>query len=355
MFIVFEVLTLLSIHTMNKEIESLLEKTQEKIVLTDDLMSLEHLRTQIFGKKGQLTHILQQLSTLPPEERASMGQVVNQAKQKLTLAFKDRMEQLKQQALHARLTEETLDITLPGRVTQSNGSLHPVTRMCLRIEQLFGSMGFSVLEGEEIDNDYHNFAALNIPEDHPARSMHDTFYFPDGSLLRTHTSNWQNRVLKTMTLPLRVIIPGRVYRCDYDQTHTPMFHQLEGLVVDDCCTFADLKGLLKNFLNQLFERESTFRFRPSYFPFTEPSAEMDMTCVMCEGKGCRVCSHTGWLEVLGCGMIHPNVLRMGGIDPERYSGFAFGAGIDRFAMLRYGIDDLRKLFENDVRFLEQFD
>lgn len=337
---------------MNEQIHALLKSSKKAIEDAENLVDLESVRTSILGKKGQLTDLLKQLGSLPAQERSQLGQIVNQAKQQLTMQLKERSDLLTQKQLAEKLVGESIDVTLPGRTPIDMGSLHPVSRIQARIEQLFASMGFTVVQGPEIDNDYNNFAALNISADHPARSMHDTFYFDHGLLLRTHTSNLQNRVLKNTTPPIRVIIPGRVYRCDYDQTHTPMFHQLEGLVVDEHCTLSDLKGLLQNFLNQLFERESKFRFRPSFFPFTEPSAEMDMACVICDAKGCKVCSHTGWLEVLGCGMVHPNVLRMGGIDPERYNGFAFGAGIDRFAMLRYGIDDLRKLFENDIRFLE---
>jgi phenylalanyl-tRNA synthetase alpha chain len=298
--------------------------------------------------------VLKNLGTLPPQERSQIGQIANAAKQQLQVVLQQRYETLQAQELTAKLEKERIDITLPGRQAIMPGSLHPVARIRERIEQLFISEGFTVVEGPEIEDDYHNFAALNFPEHHPARAMHDTFYFDNGLLLRTHTSPVQIRVMQSSKPPLRIITPGRVYRCDYDHTHTPMFHQLEGLVVDETCTFADLKGMLQDFFMRLFERDLQFRFRPSYFPFTEPSAEADIACVKCEGQGCRVCSHTGWLEVLGCGMVHPNVLTMCNIDPERYTGFAFGIGIDRLAMLRYGIDDLRKLFENDLRFLEQF-
>lgn len=353
-FSITDLTILVTIPPMQNQIDLLLKSAQKSIDTANNLQELEHIRTQLLGKKGQLTDLLKQLGSLLPTERAQMGQVVNLAKNNLLEYFKERTAILNQQLLTAQLTNEIIDITLPGREPFGPGSIHPVNQICEKINQLFHSIGFSIIEGPEIDDDYNNFAALNLPDDHPARSMHDTFYLENGLLLRTHTSNLQNRVLKKAPLPLRVIIPGRVYRCDSDHTHTPMFHQLEGLVVDEQCTFSQLKGLLEDFLSSLFERKLTTRFRPSYFPFTEPSAEMDIHCVKCNGVGCRVCSHTGWLEVLGCGMVHPNVLSMAGIDSERYTGFAFGAGIDRLAMLRYGIDDLRKFFENDVRFLRQF-
>lgn len=339
---------------MQNQINQLLEEAKQAINNADDLNTIDQIRTQILGKKGQLTELLKNVGTLPADQRSNVGQMVNTTKQELMAILLERTEHLQRTALANKLQSETLDITLPGRITQAIGSMHPVTRMLDRIERLFASIGFSTVEGPEVEDDYHNFEALNFPEYHPARAMHDTFYFDNGLLLRTHTSPVQVRALKSKSLPLRVITPGRVYRCDSDHTHTPMFHQVEGLVVDESCTFANLKGVLQDFLNQLFECDLKFRFRPSYFPFTEPSAELDITCVMCEGKGCRVCKQTGWLEVLGCGMVHPRVLEMCGIDSEKYTGFAFGMGVDRLAMLRYGIDDLRKFFENDVRFLKQF-
>lgn len=339
---------------MQDQLQTLLENAQKSIISAENLVALEQIRTQFLGKKSQLTDLLKNVGTLPPEQRSQIGQVVNTVKQQLLATLKERSDYLTELTLNAKLASESIDVTLPGRSAAGIGSLHPVTRIRERIEQLFASQGFSVVEGPEVEDDYHNFEALNFPPDHPARAMHDTFYFDNGLLLRTHTSPVQIRVMKNSEPPLRIITPGRVYRCDSDQTHTPMFHQLEGLVIDEHCTFADLKGNLRDFLNQLFEQKLKFRFRPSYFPFTEPSAEMDMICVMCAGKGCRVCSQTGWLEILGCGMVHPNVLTMCGIDPERFNGYAFGIGMDRLAMLRYGIDDLRKFFENDLRFLEQF-
>jgi phenylalanyl-tRNA synthetase alpha chain len=255
--------------------------------------------------------------------------------------------------LEERLKRETIDVTLPGR-GQRTGGLHPVTLTLRRISQLFKNIGFDIVEGPEVEDDYHNFEALNIPAHHPARAMHDTFYFDEHTLLRTHTSPVQVRIMETQSPPLRVIAPGRVYRCDSDLTHTPMFHQVEGVVVDRDVSFADLKGILYEFLTLFFEKDMQVRFRPSYFPFTEPSAEVDIECVMCGGEGCRVCKQTGWLEVMGCGMIHPRVFEFVKIDPERYTGFAFGLGVERLAMLRYGINDLRLFFENDLRFLSQF-
>jgi phenylalanyl-tRNA synthetase alpha chain len=350
----FASLPLYHFTAMQNQINQLLTQAQQAIRSAEDLPALEQIRTQILGKKGDLTELLKQVGSLPGDQRAAIGQVINVTKQTLLEEIKQRDIALKQAELARKLQQETLDVTLPGRTMQEMGSLHPVSRMLERIERLFLSEGFIVAEGPEVEDDYHNFEALNFPSDHPARAMHDTFYFPDGSLLRTHTSPVQIRIMKQQAPPLRMITPGRVYRCDSDHTHTPMFHQVEGLVVDESCTFADLKGMLQDFLTRLFERELDFRFRPSYFPFTEPSAELDISCVMCSGKGCRVCKQTGWLEVLGCGMVHPHVLSMCNIDSERFTGFAFGMGVDRLAMLRYGIDDLRKFFENDLRFLRQF-
>ena|SRR3989338_6047920 len=338
---------------MQKKISELLETAQLAAKKAQDLISLDQVRVQYLGKKGQITEILKNLSQLSPEERREVGQIVNEAKQTLIEAIHARKGQLTQEELNRELAGEAMDITLPGR-GQTLGSFHPVTRVRQRLEILFTSIGFEIIEGPEIEDDYHNFEALNIPLHHPARAMHATFYFEDGNLLRTHTSPVEIRAMKNHQPPLKIIAPGRVYRCDSDQTHTPMFHQLEGLVIDEELSFADLKGLLQSFISKFFERELNLRFRPSYFPFTEPSAEVDVQCVMCEGRGCRICKQSGWLEVLGCGMTHPNVLKNVGIDSEKYLGFAFGIGMDRLAMLRYGIDDLRIFFENDLRFLEQF-
>ena len=293
------------------------------------------------------------LASLDPDLRRSVGQVINQAKDQFQTELEQKRILLNQQVLIERLISERIDVSLPGR-GQALGRLHPVTTTLRRISELFRSVGFAVVEGPEIEDDYHNFGALNIPAHHPARAMHDTFYFDAHTVLRTHTSPVQIRVMESSAPPLRVIAPGRVYRCDSDITHTPMFHQVEGFVVDQNVSFADLKGTVYDFLRNFFEKDIQVRFRPSYFPFTEPSAEVDIECVMCHGKGCRVCSQTGWLEVMGCGMIHPEVFKSVNIDSEAYTGFAFGMGVERLAMLRYGINDLRLFFENDLRFLEQF-
>ena len=338
---------------MTIDLETLLEQAQDKIKNATDLRALDEVRVTYLGKSGAITEQLKQLGKLPKEERSQAGQAINQAKQAVQQAIEARKSELEKAALQARLASETIDVTLPGRSAESGG-LHPVTRTIERIEKLFANAGFSVAEGPEIEDDYHNFEALNIPAHHPARAMHDTFYFDEHLLLRTHTSPVQIRVMENAEPPLKVIAPGRVYRCDSDLTHTPMFHQVEGFLVDEQVTFADLKGIIHDFLQGFFEKDLKVRFRPSYFPFTEPSAEVDIECVMCEGEGCRVCSHTGWLEVLGCGMIHPEVMKHVNIDNEKYSGYAFGMGVERLAMLRYGVNDLRLFFENDLRFLKQF-
>lgn len=333
--------------------ESLLQRALQEVEQAVDEKALDQIRVAYLGKKGELTTLLKGLGKLPADERPAAGEAINRAKQQVQKAIEARKQQLVQQALSAKLADEALDITLPGR-RQSPGGLHPVTRTIERIREIFAAAGYEVAEGPEIEDDYHNFGALNIPEHHPARAMHDTFYIDPGVVLRTHTSPVQVRVMEQGEPPFRMICPGRVYRCDSDLTHTPMFHQVEGLLVDEDVSFADLKGTLEDFLQSFFEEDLAVRFRPSYFPFTEPSAEVDMSCVMCGGKGCRVCSHTGWLEVLGCGMVHPKVLEYSNIDTERYRGFAFGMGVERLAMLRYGVNDLRLFFENDLRFLRQF-
>jgi phenylalanyl-tRNA synthetase alpha chain len=335
------------------DIEQLVAEATRLITDSQDVAALDQVRVQYLGKSGLLTAQLKQLGRLPAEERPAAGQAINQAKRSLQEAIEQRRELLEQEALNARLAAERIDVTLPGR-GQGRGGLHPVTRTLERIERLFANAGFQVAEGPEIEDDHHNFEALNIPAHHPARAMHDTFYFNEHLLLRTHTSPVQIRVMENAEPPLKIIAPGRVYRCDSDLTHTPMFHQVEGFLVDESATFADLKGVLYDFLNAFFERDLKVRFRPSYFPFTEPSAEVDIECVMCGGEGCRVCSHTGWLEVMGCGMIHPEVFRHVGIDSEKYTGYAFGLGVERLTMLRYGVNDLRLFFENDLRFLKQF-
>jgi phenylalanyl-tRNA synthetase alpha chain len=333
------------------EIES---QAKQAVETAGDLQALDQVRVQYLGKKGLLTDQLKKLGSLPAEERPRAGQAINVAKKQLQDAIEARKLALQNQALEFQLAAERIDVTLPGR-GQTPGGLHPITRTLQRIERLFAGMGFEVAEGPEIEDDYHNFEALNIPAHHPARAMHDTFYVDAHRVLRTHTSPVQIRVMQHRQPPFRVVAPGRVYRCDSDLTHTPMFHQIEGLLVDEDVSFADLKGLLDEFLKHFFERgELGVRFRPSYFPFTEPSAEVDIECVICSGEGCRVCGQSGWLEVLGCGMVHPNVFGHVGVDNERYTGLAFGMGIERLAMLKYGVDDLRLFFENDLRFLQQF-
>lgn len=318
-----------------------------------DLTALDEARVHWLGKKGVLTEQLKALGALPAAVRPATGARINEAKEQLQAAIEARRAMLERADIDRRLAGGRIDVTLPGR-GEEPGGLHPVTQARLRIETLFRRAGFEVASGPEIEDDFHNFEALNIPPNHPARAMHDTFYFPDGRLLRTHTSPVQIRALQARGAPLAIIAPGRVYRCDSDMTHSPMFHQLEGLVVDENVSFANMKAVLHGFLQAFFERDLAMRLRPSFFPFTEPSAEVDMSCVFCEGRGCRVCKHTGWLEISGCGMVHPNVLTASGVDAERYTGYAFGAGIDRLAMLRYGVNDLRLFFENDLRFLRQF-
>ena len=317
------------------------------------LLALDEVRVRLLGKKGLLTEQLKSLGKLPAAERPAAGQRINEAKTALQLAFEMQRIRLEQAALDRELAHGTIDVTLPGR-GQESGSLHPVTRTRLRIERIFVQAGFEVASGPEVEDDFHNFEALNIPKNHPARAMHDTFYFADGRLLRTHTSPVQIRSMRSQKPPLSVIAPGRVYRCDSDMTHTPMFHQVEGIVVGENISFANLKAMLHTFVERFFEQSLGMRLRPSYFPFTEPSAEVDIECVFCHGEGCRVCKQTGWLEILGCGMIHPNVLSAAGIDSEAWQGYAFGMGIERLAMLRYGVDDLRLFFENDLQFLKQF-
>ena len=336
------------------DLQALTAKAQSDIDAADNLDALDQIRVSYLGKKGELTSLLKTLGTLPAEERKSAGQDINRAKQDVQQALEARKESLNAATLQAKLASERIDVTLPGR-GQSMGGLHPVTRTMQRIEELFSQLGFAVEQGPEIEDDYHNFEALNIPAHHPARAMHDTFYFDAQTLLRTHTSPVQVRHMETDKPPLRIIAPGRVYRCDSDLTHTPMFHQVEGLLVDREVSFSDLMGTLADFLKHFFEDDNLqTRFRPSYFPFTEPSSDVDIQCVMCGGEGCRVCGHTGWLEILGCGMVHPNVFKAVGINNDEYTGYAFGMGVERLAMLRYGVNDLRLFFENDLKFLQQF-
>ncbi len=337
-----------------QDLSELLSQALEELSTATDLVTLDTVRVQYLGKKGSLTGQLKQLGKLPPQERRGAGQAINKAKQQLLAAIDQKKTDLQAAALDAKLQSETIDVSLAGRKMEQGG-LHPITLTTQRIEAIFSQLGFDIAEGPEIEDDFHNFTALNVPKHHPARAMHDTFYFDDGSLLRTHTSPVQVRVMEKTDPPLRVIAPGRVYRCDSDVTHSPMFHQVEGLMVDTDITFADLKGILDEFFKAFFEvDELPTRFRASYFPFTEPSAETDIQCVLCQGEGCKVCSHTGWLEVMGCGMVHPEVFKQAGIDSEKYTGFAFGFGVERLAMLRYGVDDLRVMFDNDLRFLKQF-
>ena len=323
------------------EITELLAQALVEIAQSPDERELDNVRVRYLGKKGEVTQQLKRLGSLPEEARPAAGQAINQAKQELQEALNRRKAELQQEQLAQRLARERIDITLPGR-GQRSGGLHPVTLTLREIERLFVETGYTVVDGPEIEDDYHNFTALNIPEHHPARAMHDTFYCNADLLLRTHTSNVQVRYMNENPPPLRVIAPGRVYRCDSDMTHTPMFHQVEGILVDEGITFAHLKGVLEDFAGHIFGAGVRTRFRPSYFPFTEPSAEVD------------IMGEKGWLEILGCGMVHPKVLENVGIDSRKYSGFAFGMGVERIAMLRYGINDLRTFFENDLRFLRQF-
>lgn len=336
-----------------ENLNALAQEAKDAIAAAQDNATLEQLRVDFLGKKGQITALLKGLGKLSAEERPKAGAQINVIKQELQGLIGERKAVMEATAINAQLAQETIDVTLPGR-GQSTGGIHPVTRTIERIEDFFNAIGFDVVEGPEIEDDYHNFEALNIPAHHPARAMHDTFYIDETTVLRTHTSPVQVRVMESQTPPLRIICPGRVYRCDSDLTHTPMFHQVEGLLIDEKSSFADLKGLVEDFLKAFFEKELQVRFRPSYFPFTEPSAEVDIQCVNCGGEGCRVCSQTGWLEIMGCGMVHPRVFECSNIDTEKYSGFAFGMGVERLAMLRYGVNDLRLYFDNDLRFLEQF-
>lgn len=336
-----------------QDIFSLQKEATDLINQALDMQSLELIRIDFLGKKGKLTDLLKGLSGLSAEEKPRMGQLVNQVKRELSELIEKKWHAFKEKELQDKLSKERIDVTLPGR-NKEKGSLHPVTMVRNKINDYFSRLGFDTVEGPEVETEFYNFEALNIPGHHPARAMHDTFYFGDGTLLRTHTSPVQIRVMEKQKPPLRLIAPGRVYRCDSDLTHTPMFHQVEGLLIDKEATMGSLKGLLQDFFSFFFERDLALRFRPSYFPFTEPSAEMDIECTQCQGKGCRSCKFTGWLEVGGAGMVHPNVLKAVSISPDAFQGFAFGIGMDRLAMLYYGIDDLRMLFENDLNFLSQF-
>ncbi len=335
------------------DLATLLRHALDEVAASTTLAALDEVRVRWLGKKGAFTDQLKALGALPAADRPAAGARINEAKQQFETAVETAREALSRAAVEAELAAGRIDVTLPGR-GESRGGVHPVTRARLRIERIFRDSGFEVATGPEIEDDFHNFEALNIPADHPARAMHDTFYFSDGRLLRTHTSPVQIRELRKGRLPLAMIMPGRVYRVDYDMTHSPMFHQVEGLVVDEGVNFANLKAVLQGFLRAFFEKDLRMRLRPSYFPFTEPSAEVDMSCVFCDGAGCRVCKHTGWLEIAGCGMVHPNVFAAAGVDSGRWTGYAFGMGIERLAMLRYGVSDLRLFYESDLRFLRQF-
>jgi phenylalanyl-tRNA synthetase alpha chain len=335
------------------DLAALTAEALAQIGASDSLAALEQLRVHWLGRKGVLTEQLKGLGTISAAERPAAGARINAAKSDVQAAIEARHAALERAAIAQQLSEGSIDVTLPGR-GEASGGMHPITRVRLRIEELFQRAGYQVAQGPEVEDEFHNFEALNIPADHPARAMHDTFYLEDGRLLRTHTSPVQVRMMRSGKPPFAVIAPGRVYRCDSDVSHSPMFHQVEGLLVDTDVSFANLKSVLHQFMESLFERSLAMRLRPSYFPFTEPSAEVDISCVLCDGQGCRVCKHTGWLEVAGCGMVHPNVFKACGIDAERYTGFAFGFGIERLAMLRYGVNDLRLFYDNDLRFLAQF-
>lgn len=335
-----------------------LKKIEEEAELAlagaDSLEKLEELRIVFLGKKGKITDVLKQMGKISPEERPVIGQEANKLKDRLNELLGARKEELADVVRKQRLEEERIDITLPGTEV-SAGRAHPLRRVTREIEEIFIGLGFTIEEGPEIETDYNNFEALNVPKYHPARDLQDTFYIDDHYLLRTHTSPVQVRTMARQKPPIRIIAPGRVYRSDeIDASHSPVFYQAEGLVIDKNISFADLKGTIQLFVQAVFGEDTRTRFRPSYFPFTEPSAEVDISCVICRGEGCRLCSHTGWLEILGSGMVHPRVLEMAGIDPEEYSGFAFGMGLDRITMLKYGINDIRLLYENDQRFLHQF-
>jgi len=330
-----------------ESVNQILKQALAEINASDELSALDELRVRYLGRKGEITALLKSLGGMEPEQRKEYGQAVNIAKAEVAEAVSARKQALEDQVLNARLASETIDVTLPGRGRQ-RGGLHPVTYTLQRIDDIFSRLGYDIATGPEVEDDYYNFESLNFPLHHPARAMHDTFYFGDGRLLRTHTSPVQIREMTRKGAPIRIIAPGKVFRSDSDQTHTPMFHQVEGLLVGEAVTMADLKGVLQTFVNSFFEASLEMRFRPSYFPFTEPSAEVDIAWDKGDG------SEPGWLEILGCGMVHPNVLNACGVDSEKYIGYAFGMGVERLAMLRYGVTDLRQFFENDVRFLRQF-
>ena len=338
---------------MKQRLEELLASAKQSIAQAVDEAGLQDVRVGILGRKGAMTALMKGMGSLSPEERPIIGSMVNTIKSELEQLIEARQLVLREAGISSRLAQEVIDVTLPGR-RATRGSKHPITLVMEDISEIFGSLGFGIAEGPEIEKDFYNFEALNMPKDHPARDMQDTFYINDDVVLRTHTSPVQIRTMLDHEPPVRVIAPGTVYRCDSDITHSPMFHQVEGFLVDKHVTFGDLKGILTEFITRYFGADVGVRFRPSFFPFTEPSAEVDMQCVMCSGAGCRVCKNSGWLEILGSGMIDPEVFKSVGYDPEKYSGFAFGMGVERIAMLKYGVNDLRLFFENDLRFLKQF-
>jgi phenylalanyl-tRNA synthetase alpha chain len=339
---------------MRDKLEQLKIKAMEALEGLNDLDQLEEFRVKFMGKKGELTQVLRGMGKLSAEERPAMGQLANEIRDSLEQELTKKTNALKEAALEKRLAEEAIDVTIPGKVP-ALGNLHPITKTLNELKDIFLGMGFDVAEGPEVEWDSNNFEALNIPVNHPARDTQDTFYINENILLRTHTSPVQIRTMLKQKPPIKIVCPGRVYRSDaVDATHSPIFHQIEGLVVDKNITMGDLKGVLDVFAKQVFGPDTKTKFRPHHFPFTEPSAEVDVSCAICHGEGCRVCSHTGWIEILGAGMVHPKVLQNCGIDPEVYSGFAFGMGVDRITNLKYGIDDIRLLFENDIRFLKQF-
>ena len=339
---------------MKQQLETIRQTAKKAILECENERAIEEIRVKYLGKKGELTAILKQMGSLSAEERPVMGQLVNEAKQKLEELISQKSNELKAKATELKLKAETVDITMPAKV-KKQGKLHPLNTVLNDMIDIFQSMGFDVLDGPEVETDHYNFECLNVPADHPARDMQDTFYLGENLLLRTQTSAAQIRTMETRKPPIRVICPGRVFRADeVDATHSPVFHQIEGLVVDKGITMCDLKGVLEQFAREIYGPDTKVKFRPSFFPFTEPSVEVDVTCSECGGNGCRVCKGSGWIEILGAGMVHPNVLRSCGIDPDIYSGFAFGIGLDRLTTTRYKISDIRLLFENDKRFLEQF-
>ena len=335
---------------MDKTVDQIYRESLRELEAAKNPKAVEDISVRYLGRKGMLTQFLRNISKLPADQRPAAGKKANEVKNLIEAAFKEALDKL---ASAAKSAGRAIDVSLPGRPVPS-GSLHPITQINQRICDIFTRMGFEIAEGPEVELDYYNFEALNFPKDHPARDMQDTFFISDDIVLRTHTSPLQIRTMEKQQPPVRIIMPGKVYRCDSDLTHTPMFHQVEGLLVDENISFGDLKGTLTAFVHQMFDEQTSLRFRPGFFPFTEPSAEVDILCVMCRGKGCRVCSQTGWLEILGSGMVHPALYENVGYDADRYTGFAFGMGVDRIAMLKYGIDDIRKFFENDLRFLSQF-